>query len=448
MKKWLNKIEWGLLWTLPVVVFFSYLPVIKLGANETMNFELSLPLIWLAVFGILSLRKIRLIWKKLGKYAMAWLLFVIFATISVIWSLNLLRGILTAGIGWLILLSVLNIIYCIRPTLKQSKKLLNIHVYAGVATGILCLAQCFLDVFGVDRAATGLCAGCTYQAIGFPHPNGLAIEPQFMGNLLILPALLSLLFLYDNIKSNKSNYKIGASLALTFFLIMVLFITFSRGAIYSFMLGVICLIAYACVKLHKFSTLWALPLIVAAFCGGLLCQGLLAQLSPTNENFQQGITRSIEQMSLGVIDFEEEIVADSNFNGYIEESTEIRLSLNEAALTAWKIRPIFGVGLGGAGTAIHSIEPSLSSKEIIQNELFQILLELGIVGVGFVIILLIATIRTAAKNKTKSLACFVCLLIMYGASMMFFSGLPNVLHIYLMTPVAYLLFKQYSYAKI
>ena len=49
MKK-LNKIFKDLVKLLPLVLFFSYYPVISFGANETMNFELSLPLIWLVIF--------------------------------------------------------------------------------------------------------------------------------------------------------------------------------------------------------------------------------------------------------------------------------------------------------------------------------------------------------------------------------------------------------------
>ena len=44
-----------LLYIMPLVLYFSYFPVIKLGENETMYFELSLPLIWLMVFDVVSL---------------------------------------------------------------------------------------------------------------------------------------------------------------------------------------------------------------------------------------------------------------------------------------------------------------------------------------------------------------------------------------------------------
>ena len=46
---WLEKVASFLVLILPAVLFFSYYPVISFGANETMNFELSLPMIWLVI---------------------------------------------------------------------------------------------------------------------------------------------------------------------------------------------------------------------------------------------------------------------------------------------------------------------------------------------------------------------------------------------------------------
>ena len=38
---------------LPGVLFFSYYPLMHFGANESMNFELSLPIIWLILFDLI-----------------------------------------------------------------------------------------------------------------------------------------------------------------------------------------------------------------------------------------------------------------------------------------------------------------------------------------------------------------------------------------------------------
>ena len=89
---------------LPLILFFSYYPIIGLGADESMNFELSLPLIWLVLFDILvfiMMIRGKILFRGLkGKWI--WLVFPIYLTVSVLWSLNSLRGFLTVGILWLI----------------------------------------------------------------------------------------------------------------------------------------------------------------------------------------------------------------------------------------------------------------------------------------------------------------------------------------------------------
>ena len=67
--KTLDKIFKWFLYALPGVLFFSYYPVMSFGSGETMNFEFSLPLLWLVMFdGIFIVRMIvgrnwRELWK-------------------------------------------------------------------------------------------------------------------------------------------------------------------------------------------------------------------------------------------------------------------------------------------------------------------------------------------------------------------------------------------------
>ena len=123
--------------------------------------------------------------------------------------------------------------------------------------------------------------------------------------------------------------------------------------------------------------------------------------------------------------------------------------MNEIAIkTWWNNNQTIGVGLGGAGVAMHKTEPNLLSREIVQNEYLQVLLELGMVGVAILLIDVILVLIGLFKRHLEGFAFFGVLLIAYLATMGFFSGFPNVLHIYLMTPVLYLLFQKRSYVKI
>lgn len=439
MKKSLSKFENLMLYLLPIVVFFSYFPVLRLGESESMYFELSLPLIWLAIFGTVSLVRMPAIAKKYGALKSIMLCsFPLYATISIIWSENKVRGVLTAGIIWLIAFSVINIL---NMGLKKAdlKKILKIYlISASVAAGI-CILQCILDVFGVSRDITLLCQGCTYRTFGFPHPNGLAIEPQFMGNLLITPAIISLGLFYNEIKSKKNKRTMFGYAALSFFLIMTLYICFSRGALYAFGIAGLILGIMLLIRDKSARAFWLLAPTVLGCLFGLLAQGIFSEISPTSENFAQGIQRSIHQITLGKIDIREKAeetpnnAEESSFSGYVEESTDIRISVTESAIKAWQKHKWLGVGLGSAGQAI-SKETGGWEKEIIQNEYINILTELGLIGTVILISMIIFII---CETKKVNFIILAPVIVGYLITLAFFSGFPNVLHLYLLTPVIY-----------
>ena len=439
MKKPLSKIESLLIFLLTIVVFFSYYPVIRIGQNESMNFEISLPLIWLAIFGTISMFKMpALLARYKIKTSLLIILFPIYAVLSIFWSANPLRGVLTAGILWLIFMSVVNIINTDFEKLYL-KRLLKVYLITSVGAALLCIAQCFADVLMIDRDITLLCEGCTYGVLGFPHSNGLAIEPQFMGNLLIAPAIISLLLLYNAIKVKDHKRTMFGYACLSIFLIMSLYICFSRGAIYAFGVAGIILGITLLIKDKSARALWLIIPTMVGCLFGLLLQGLWSEISPTSENFIQGIQRSIHQISLGKIDLREKVLDDgeqSKFSGYIEESTDIRLNVSKVALDTWNSdSQLFGVGIGGAGVAMSYHSEELGSKEIIQNEYINILVELGVVGV--VLLVILALIMIKGLFKTKNRLFIISILVAYLITICFFSGFPNVLHIYLMTPILY-----------
>ena len=52
--KYLKRFLIVLVYLLPAALYCSYYPIIKLGETNSMNFELSLPLIWLVLFDAIS----------------------------------------------------------------------------------------------------------------------------------------------------------------------------------------------------------------------------------------------------------------------------------------------------------------------------------------------------------------------------------------------------------
>ncbi len=522
----LSKIQKVMLLCLPFCLFFSYHPVIPIFSTSTTNFELSIPLLWLLIFAILSLpenfrlyiNSLRVVIKakshvnkisspssrhktdKLYPHFLRLfsLIYPFFVTVNSIGSPNFLRAILTSGVIWCICLSLLTIIQNISQYKTQVGKSFNKNLLiASILASAFCWLQSILDIAGVPREATFLCKGCTSTVFGFPHPNGFAIEPQFMANLLLAPIFLSLFYLLERPKKylsklNSDPYpasRLGHFIRLSLppFLVATLYLTLSRGAIFSFWVSVFVLFTYQIVKLIKQKScrreiLFRQPLIFSAVVFlplffTLSAQGLFTELGPTSHTFFDGVSTSVSQLSLGRIDIAKVFhktnennktheTHESNkphssdlntdaaasaqktpqFTSYIEESTNIRLNLNHLALSSWRTslrRILAGVGLGAAGLTLYQEFPELGSpKEIIQNEYLAILYEQGICGVIMIIcvgILFVLTYKLHNKNHEKTSIYGRVLALSFALTLCFFSGLPNALHIYLLTPLLFLL---------
>lgn len=459
-----------LIFLLPACLFLAAYPQITIGSTESMNLEISIPEIWLVLFSVASLSNLpklllknplkNLQFPKIFKFLNSprrlflWTaIFPLYATVSLLWSANLLRGFLTVGLLWLLWFSIWNVVL----TLKSAddlyrQKLQTVFLTTSAIFAGVCWLQCLLDIFGAPAETSLLCKGCISASFGFPHPNGLTLEPQFMGNLLLAPTFFSL-----NLFLKKHNKKY---LALFAFFSATLFLTFSRGAIYAFGVAFIARIGIELYQnrtaaKNKFgSPLLTIPTIILAFIFTLSMQGVFAELGPTDTNFVSATTSSIHQLSLGKIDLRptpkttsetsqpsapaasDQAPANSSqnsstpvFSGYVEESTNVRADLTNKALDIWNNSPenaIFGTGFGSAGTELYKNFPEEmgTSKEIVQNEYASILLELGIVGYLFLFLTLLPFIKKLSSLELS-----------YLLTLFFFSGLPNAFHVYLFPPL-------------
>ena len=454
------KIRLFLLYSFPVVLFCSYYPVIPIVSTASTNYELSLPLIWLFLFSVLSLKDffavIYNIYNKHRFYLLG-LLFPIYLSTSALWSSNPLRAIMTAGILWCIIITSITLLTIFRTNKHFDKnRFFKIFFYSTAAFCILCWVQSILDCFDVDRSITLLCSGCVSYSFGFPHPSGLAIEPQFMGNLLLAPTLTALYFWAQSKKGAKEDLPFSPRtfLIFSFLFSSTLFLTFSRGAIYSFGVAFIAIFIVSVIKLRQKGFWRTLPLLFLSFVFTLFMQGVFSAVSYTDSTFLGGIKKSISQISLGQIELqlepeyptgndvlptqssstEEASTMTPVFNGYVEESTNTRVRFNSIALELSPRTPatfVFGYGLGSAGETMFKEGKTASAYELIQNEFFSLLLETGILG-----LLLAAFTAVIAYNATKNLArphryLLGSIALSFLFSLLFFSGLPNATHLYL-----------------
>ena len=497
----------GFFWALPIVLFFSYYPVIPLFSTESSNYEFSLPLLWLLLMGILSLPIFladlcNLITKKTQPTQTTVQIPLILGSIplyfslTLLWSSNKFRGLMTAGIIWCLYLSLLtfykNIILKKTP-LSLEKPFL----FGAVLASGFCWLQAILNTLNLPGDQILLCLGCTNLSFGFPHPNGFAIEPQFMGNLLLAPTIF-LVFRVIHPKSHQTRKTKILYLILAGFVISTLFLIFSRGATYSFFLAIAVIFLYELFhtkkKLLVASKIISLVLFPLIFV--TLAQGLMSELGPTSDTFLGGVSRSLSQMTLGRIkiplpeaknssvtsnessnlSLNDNVSTNSSanhtstiplFDGYITESTDIRVKLSKMGLQLALSHPgqfFFGSGLGSSGVALYQAFPELgSTKEITQNQYIAILVETGFIGIlvvfcsGTCVFYLCYSRQKLVKpsssqsskqsmkksNFTSLISSiapvklyFASLILAYAASVCFFSGLPNALHIYLV-PVLY-----------
>ena len=230
----------------------------------------------------------------------------------------------------------------------------------------------------------------------------------------------------------------------------------------------------------------------------------MSEFGPTSDTFLGGVSRSLSQMTLGRIKIplpeaknpsatsnessslapNDNVSTNSNtnssanststtplFDGYIAESTDIRVKLSKMGLqpaTSYPKQFFFGSGLGSSGVALYQMFPELgSTKEITQNQYVAILVETGFIGIlivfcsGACVIYLCysrqKSIEQSSKQSSKQPSkqsmkksnftgltsniapaklYFISLILAYAASVCFFSGLPNALHIYLV-PILY-----------
>lgn len=429
------------LWLMaPIMIWFSYLPQISLAEDGTMNYELSLTLIYVVILAIVGLPKVwhhrsELRQSRPVRLASA---FVGWSGLCVIWSDNRTRGLLTFAVYVTLYLVFLALVAERRLLCRLLPKLVRVAIRATVLACLLAIIQIILGTFVVtDRHTFGLCAGCVAGQFGFIRPNLLAIEPQFLGSLLLAPLL------YITYLTLRGKHDYAKQSLLLVLMLTTLWLTLSRGAIYAYLASLVVMI----LLVRKWRRMLAVVGLVAlSLVVCLVCQGALASANPRiDSSFTQAVSTSLNHLSMGIIrlpyqrksptslpSIPREYDKQPAYRGYVAESTNVRLSLTKTALAAWRSnrlgQQLFGTGLGSAGIVLARQTGSQYQKEIVQNEFVEVLLERGLVGLALLGGLVVLYGRLCSQRRDY-LA--LVILVAYLAQWCFFSGLPNALHIYL-----------------
>lgn len=429
------------LWLMaPIMIWFSYLPQISLAEDGTMNYELSLTLIYVVILAIVGLPRVWHHRSELRQSRLVWpaSAFVGWSGLCVIWSDNRTRGLLTFAVYATLYLVFLALVAERRLLCRLLPKLVRVAIRVTASACLLAIIQIILGTFVIaDRHTFGLCAGCVAGQFGFIRPNLLAIEPQFLGSLLLAP----LLYITYLILQGKHSY--ARQSLLLVLMLTTLWLTLSRGAIYAYLASLVVMI----LLVRKWRRMLAVVgLIALSLVICLICQGALASANPRiDSSFTQAVSTSLNHLSMGIIRLPYQRKSPTSlpliprehdkqpaYRGYVAESTNVRLSLTKTALAAWRSnrlgQQLFGTGLGSAGIVLARQTGSQYQKEIVQNEFVEVLLERGLAGLAL-LGGLVALYGRLCFQRRDHLA--LTILVAYLTQWCFFSGLPNALHIYL-----------------
>lgn len=429
------------LWLMaPIMIWFSYLPRISLAEDGMMNYELSLTLIYVVILAIVGLPRVWHHRSELRQSRLVWLVsaFVGWSGLCVIWSDNRTRGLLTFAVYVVLYLVFLALVAERRLLCRLLPKLVRVAIWMTISACLLAITQMVLGTFVItNRHSLGLCAGCVAGQFGFIRPNLLAIEPQFLGSLLLAPLLY---ITYLTLQGKHSYAKQPLLLVL---MLTTLWLTLSRGAIYAYLASLVVMI----LLVRKWRRqLVVVGLIALSLVVCLVCQGTLASANPRiDSSFTQAVSTSLNHLSMGIIRLPYQRKSPTSpslisrehdkqpaYHGYVVESTNVRLSLTKTALTAWRSnqlgQQLFGTGLGSAGIVLARQTGSRYQKEIVQNEFVEVLLERGLIGLALLGGLVVLYGRLCSQRRDH-LA--LVILVAYLVQWCFFSGLPNALHIYL-----------------
>lgn len=424
----------------PIMIWFSYLPRISLAEDGTMNYELSLTLIYVVILAIVGLPRV---WHRRSELRQLGLVrpasaFVGWSGLCVIWSDNHTRGLLTFAVYVVLYLAFLALVAERRLLCRLLPKLVRVTIWTTISACLLAITQMVLGTFVItNRHSLGLCAGCVAGQFGFIRPNLLAIEPQFLGSLLLAPLLY---ITYLTLRGKHSYAKQPLLLVL---MLTTLWLTLSRGAIYAYLASLVVMILLVRKWRRQLAVVGsvALSLVVC-----LVCQGALASANPRiDSSFTQAVSTSLNHLSMGIVRLPYQQKSPTSlpsipqdhdkqpaYHGYVAESTNVRLSLTKTALAAWRSNQLgqqfFGTGLGSAGIVLARQTGSRYQKEIVQNEFVEVLLERGLIGLALLGGLVVLYGRLCSRRRDH-LA--LVILVAYMVQWCFFSGLPNALHIYL-----------------
>lgn len=417
------------------LLIFSYLPVISLGMAFGVHLDISL---LYAALVLVFLVNILVFWKQRSILlsSLAWkcgAAFLGFIWISCLYSSNPFRAVVTASFFTLVF-GIFSAILIHLPTLlKQKSTIMRLVSYSFVLTILLALWQIIADALYVSPTLSLLPAMYSGDIFGVARPTAFALEPQFLGSLLLAP------FIYTAYRcitrTSRSDVFLFAAVA------VILLLTLSRGALVGGAIGLILLLILVRPAIKS-----AVRLLLTGVAAVVVTLAVIAIIGSVRQDSTSGYAATnkvINQLSLGTISLPNEKIDTKNVtiepsappatpsqSGYVESSTDSRLSMSAEALQLWNSSPstlLFGVGIGGFGASLHAKDSAAPESSIVNNFYLELLAETGVVGTILFLCFLGALLYAGTKSKQYILVSLLAAFLLHWC---FFSGISNVTHIW------------------
>lgn len=322
-------------------------------------------------------------------------LFVLVSAISSIFAISKTKGIMvTSFYAFDFILA-----YVVAQTfdIKKSQLFQKIIYAAGLCVVVFCVWQFVGDTLGISNTFTLLNIRYTKLVFGFARVQGFSLEPLYLANYLFIPTSLALV---SYVFTRKKWMAVLASLFL-----LIIWLTVARGA-YVGMLAVLVGTAGLAIYLKKWRQLAVIILVtILSFACAFLAirlSGNFARQLPTNTSIPTNLQTTIPQQGID---------ANGNTTRLIEHTTDFSSETSvqdrkQSWLTALKLataKPLLGVGPGNFGRYVVQAYPTIfvDINQIANNETFELLAEVGVVGFALIATFCVLLLWRAARYRVK-----------------------------------------------
>ncbi len=246
-----------------------------------------------------------------------------------------------------------------------------------IVIGLFGLYQFVGDIAGLPLSQTGLLGRYGHLVFGFPRIQATMAEPLFYASFLLIPLFVGASMLLHTQRDRMLGWMVLGVLAINFTL------TLSRGA---FLAAVVALPVWLWLAKHKLGLAlrghWK-RLVLFALGIVLVTTGALAATSAALGKDPLTAPRRF----LGLV------TTKANETGSLSD----RLVAQQQALAVVHERPWFGLGIGGYSFRLegYPVSRTQNDRVAINNEFLELLVEVGIVGLGSYLIFIMLMLKNA-----------------------------------------------------